>query len=141
MRGKKRGRFPSHQCHSANFSGGGSDKYQPRLQTNNWSATGGGDSDSFQKTPKSRGEGSYKRQPRPNMPKRSVVGEGDGGSYPKPQFPSCAASKSRSYDPSVLKRSPRHIPTIVESRELWGFSPLMMTQSREDQPRHQLRKS
>ena len=42
-------------------------------------ATGGGDSDIFQKTPKSRGGGSDKRHQRPNTPKWSVVGGGDGG--------------------------------------------------------------
>ena len=42
-------------------------------------ATGGGDVDSFQKTPKSRGEVRDKRQTRTNTSKRSVVGGGDGG--------------------------------------------------------------
>ena len=78
-----------------------------------------GDGVSSQKTPKSGGEGDDKGYTRPNTPNRSVVWGGDGGRYAKLQYPSCAASKSGTNDPSVLKRSPRYSPAIVES-ELWG---------------------
>ena len=48
-------------------------KNNPRPRTPDWSATGGGDGGSSQKTPKSRGEGGEKRHPQPNTPKQPNV--------------------------------------------------------------------
>ena len=52
---------------------GRGNKNNPQPRTPDWSATGGGDGGSSQKTPKSRGEGGDKRHPQTNIPKQPNV--------------------------------------------------------------------